>query len=299
MPTDSRNSSHLAPATRRSIIAVCEALEEGKAVAPMVLDISQAGAFVDFLVIASGRSARHVSTLSEKIVLRLRSAGFPKARPEGLDTCDWVAIDTGDMAIHIFRSEVRAHYKLEKLWHPLIRKDSPVFTLLQEQGCTTFADPHDYAPDIHEDTSLEDQEHTSLEDQERTSLKDQEHASLENQERTSLKDQEHTSLEDQGRTSLEDQERTSLKDQEHAPGRPGAHVLERPRARISGRPRTHILERPRAHILGRPRAHIPGRSGAHILERPGAHVLERPESTHPWKTKSTHPWKTIPGSAHP
>ena len=230
MPTDSRNSSHLAPATRRSIIAVCEALEEGKAVAPMVLDISQAGAFVDFLVIASGRSARHVSTLSEKIVLRLRSAGFPKARPEGLDTCDWVAIDTGDMAIHIFRSEVRAHYKLEKLWHPLIRKDSPVFTLLQEQGCTTFADPHDYAPDIHEDASLEDQE--------RTSLEDQKHASL-------------------GRSGAHVLERPRAR----ISGRSGAHVLEdqsthdqeheRPEARISGRSGAHVLERPEARISGR------------------------------------------------
>ncbi|HSF95527.1 MAG TPA: ribosome silencing factor [Thermohalobaculum sp.] len=70
----------------------------------------------DFMVIATGRSTRHVAALSENLTDRLKQdAGVP-SRVEGKEAADWVLIDTGDVIVHIFRPEVREFYQLEKMW---------------------------------------------------------------------------------------------------------------------------------------------------------------------------------------
>lgn len=68
------------------------------------------------MIIASGRSARHVSSLADHVVRRLKELGSGRARVEGLPNADWVLIDTGDIVVHLFRPEVRAFYNLERIW---------------------------------------------------------------------------------------------------------------------------------------------------------------------------------------
>ncbi len=68
------------------------------------------------MVVASGRSNRHVGALADHVLERIKEAGFGQARVEGLRHGDWVLIDAGDVIVHIFRPEVRAFYRLEKLW---------------------------------------------------------------------------------------------------------------------------------------------------------------------------------------
>lgn len=72
----------------------------------------------DHMVIASGRSARQVGAIAEKLVERLKQATGRTARVEGKDTGDWVLIDTDDVIVHVFRPEVREFYQLEKMWMP-------------------------------------------------------------------------------------------------------------------------------------------------------------------------------------
>ena len=68
------------------------------------------------MVVASGRSQRHVGALADHLTRRMKEEGFGSARVEGLTQSDWVLIDGGDVIIHIFRPEVREFYKLEKMW---------------------------------------------------------------------------------------------------------------------------------------------------------------------------------------
>ncbi len=68
------------------------------------------------MVIASGRSSRHVSALAEKLAERLKQQAGVLPRSEGRETADWVLIDAGDVIVHIFRPEVRDFYQLEKMW---------------------------------------------------------------------------------------------------------------------------------------------------------------------------------------
>jgi ribosome-associated protein len=68
------------------------------------------------MVIASGRSQRHVAAMAEKLMERLKAAGVGRAHVEGLGPCDWVLIDAGDVVVHLFRPEIREFYNLEKMW---------------------------------------------------------------------------------------------------------------------------------------------------------------------------------------
>jgi ribosome-associated protein len=70
------------------------------------------------MVVASGRSTRHVAALSENLVERLKHEAGVASRVEGREVADWVLIDTGDVIVHIFRPEVREFYQLEKMWLP-------------------------------------------------------------------------------------------------------------------------------------------------------------------------------------
>jgi ribosome-associated protein len=75
------------------------------------------------MVIASGRSQRHVSALSDHVVRILKDKGYGRCDVEGMPSCDWVLIDAGDVIVHIFRPEVREFYNLEKMWGPRPSKD--------------------------------------------------------------------------------------------------------------------------------------------------------------------------------
>lgn len=70
----------------------------------------------DYMVIATGRSGRHVSAMADHLVSRLKDEGFGSPQVEGLPHADWVLIDAGDAIIHLFRAEVRAFYNLERIW---------------------------------------------------------------------------------------------------------------------------------------------------------------------------------------
>ncbi len=68
------------------------------------------------MVVATGRSDRHVGAIADRLVTALKEHGFGNARVEGLPHCDWVLVDAGDVVVHIFRPEVRTFYNLEKMW---------------------------------------------------------------------------------------------------------------------------------------------------------------------------------------
>ncbi|MEM9735940.1 MAG: ribosome silencing factor [Pseudomonadota bacterium] len=82
----------------------------------LTIDLAGKSAEADHMVIASGRSSRHVAALSEKLIDKLKDRTGRRARAEGRDSADWVLIDAEDVIVHIFRPEVRDFYQLEKMW---------------------------------------------------------------------------------------------------------------------------------------------------------------------------------------
>lgn len=74
------------------------------------------------MVVASGRSTRQVSSISQKLVDILKADLGRLSKVEGKDAGDWVLIDTGDIIVHVFRPEVREFYQIEKMWAPMEHK---------------------------------------------------------------------------------------------------------------------------------------------------------------------------------
>ncbi|MGH1403136.1 MAG: ribosome silencing factor [Alphaproteobacteria bacterium] len=93
-----------------------EALDSGKAEEVITVKLDDSSSLADYMVIASGTSTRHVSSLARNLKDALSLKGVKNITTEGLAQCDWVVIDTGDIIVHLFRPEVRAFYNIEKMW---------------------------------------------------------------------------------------------------------------------------------------------------------------------------------------
>jgi ribosome-associated protein len=87
-----------------------------KAEDSVTIDLTGKSSIADFMVVASGRSNRHVAAIAERVIKDVEKAHVPRVRVEGLRHGDWVLIDAGDVIVHLFRPEIRAHYNLEKMW---------------------------------------------------------------------------------------------------------------------------------------------------------------------------------------
>ncbi len=100
----------------RILEIVLGTLDAAKAEDVAVIDLQGKTSIGDQMVVASGRSQRHVGAVADHLIRKLKDEGFGRARVEGLPQCDWVLIDAGDVIVHVFRPEVREFYNLEKMW---------------------------------------------------------------------------------------------------------------------------------------------------------------------------------------
>lgn len=91
-------------------------LDEAKAEAVIAIDLTGKSSVADTMVVASGRSNRHVDAIARQAIEELEKRGVKNIRSEGMPQCDWVLVDAGDILLHVFRPEVRSFYNLEKLW---------------------------------------------------------------------------------------------------------------------------------------------------------------------------------------
>ena len=91
-------------------------LDDDQAQDIVTIDLKDKSSVADFMIVASGRSHRHVGAIADHILRALKEAGIGKAKVEGMPHCDWVLIDAGDVIVHLFRPEVRTFYNLEKIW---------------------------------------------------------------------------------------------------------------------------------------------------------------------------------------
>ena len=110
--------AHSQPTSENLLALVLSSLSDDKAEDVVQIDLRGRSTIADTMVIATGRSTRQVSAMSEKLVDRVKQAFGFTARVEGKETGDWVLIDTGDVIVHLFRPEVREFYQLEKMWLP-------------------------------------------------------------------------------------------------------------------------------------------------------------------------------------
>ena len=93
-------------------------LDDLKAEETVTIDLNGKSSIGDYMVVATGRSQRHVASVADNVVKDLEQSGITRVRVEGMRQADWVLIDSGDVIVHVFRPEIRSFYNLEKMWTP-------------------------------------------------------------------------------------------------------------------------------------------------------------------------------------
>ncbi|MGW8483521.1 ribosome silencing factor [Microbacterium sp. NPDC055903] len=87
----------------------------------LALNVSEPLPLVDIFLLVTGNSERNVAAIADEIEDKLVEAGHKRVRREGRAEARWVLLDFGDLIVHVFHSEERVYYGLERLW-----KDCPV-----------------------------------------------------------------------------------------------------------------------------------------------------------------------------
>jgi len=82
----------------------------------VLLEVGEVAYFADAFVLATGRSDRQVQAIADAVVRVAKESGDPPLGVEGYREGRWVLVDWGDVIVHVFRGEARAHYDLERLW---------------------------------------------------------------------------------------------------------------------------------------------------------------------------------------
>ena len=95
---------------------VVAALDDLKAVNIVTLDVSALTDVMDYMVIASGTSNRHVKSLASNVSVEAKKQGNAPIGVEGEDAGEWVLVDFGDVVVHVMLPSIRDYYDLERLW---------------------------------------------------------------------------------------------------------------------------------------------------------------------------------------
>ena len=105
---------------KKNSIIICGKIEkilfDNKALDIIKIDLKNKSSIADFMIICSGTSNRHVVSLSNYLLEALKKTNLNTLSIEGKKNGDWVLLDAGDVIVHLFRSEVREYYALEKMW---------------------------------------------------------------------------------------------------------------------------------------------------------------------------------------
>ena len=81
-----------------------------------LLDLRGISQFVDFFVIASGETARHLDSMADDVVRALRNNGLRVHHREGTGAGGWGLLDFSGLVVHLFSRSTREFYGLEDLW---------------------------------------------------------------------------------------------------------------------------------------------------------------------------------------
>ena len=102
---------------------VINTLDLNKAQDIVIIDLQDKSSMADYMIIASGTSSKHIQSLSEQVLEKLKNNGVKESKIEGKDSSEWELVDGIDLIVHIFHPEKRKFYELEKIWSELIPKE--------------------------------------------------------------------------------------------------------------------------------------------------------------------------------
>ena len=105
---------------------VINTLDINKAQDIVIINLKDKSSMADYMIIASGTSSRHIQSLSEQVLEKLKNNGVKDSKIEGKESGEWKLVDGIDLIVHIFHPEKRKFYELEKIWSEFIPKEKVI-----------------------------------------------------------------------------------------------------------------------------------------------------------------------------
>jgi len=105
---------------------VINTLDLNKAQNIVTIDLKDKSSMADYMIIASGTSSRHIQSLSEQVLEKLKDNGIKDSKIEGKESTEWKLVDGIDLIVHIFHPEKRKFYEIEKIWSELIPREKVI-----------------------------------------------------------------------------------------------------------------------------------------------------------------------------
>ena len=105
---------------------IINTLDLNKAQDIVTIDLKDKSSMADYMIIASGTSSRHIQSLSEQVLEKLKDNGVKNSKIEGKESSEWKLVDGIDLIVHIFHPEKRKFYELEKIWSELMPKEKVI-----------------------------------------------------------------------------------------------------------------------------------------------------------------------------
>lgn len=102
--------------TKEKLSIIVKALDSKSAQDIKVIKVEDLTIIADYFVIANGTSTTHTRGLVDEVDFQLAQKGVNVGHIEGIDGASWIAMDYGDILVHVFYRDVREQYNLEKLW---------------------------------------------------------------------------------------------------------------------------------------------------------------------------------------
>ena len=100
-----------------------QVLDDHKASDIRCLDVSHLTSLMDFMIVATGRSNRHVRALGDALITYCKENGIEVLGSEGQDAAEWLLVDLVDVVVHVMLPSTRDFYEIEKLWDISPRDD--------------------------------------------------------------------------------------------------------------------------------------------------------------------------------
>jgi len=95
---------------------VVSTLEDMKGREIACLQVSEITTITDYMVVVTGTSTRHVKSMADEVMMKVKEAGGTINGEEGKGQAEWILIDLGDVIVHVMLEETRKLYDLESLW---------------------------------------------------------------------------------------------------------------------------------------------------------------------------------------
>jgi ribosome-associated protein len=113
---DTRTDTSKKPGLPAAVERAIQAARDRKALDLAALDLRPLSSFTDFFVICSGQNVRQVQAIADAVEEALKKEHVRPAHVEGFERAEWVLLDYFDFVVHVFSTERRAFYALERLW---------------------------------------------------------------------------------------------------------------------------------------------------------------------------------------